>query len=126
MGLERLAVIIQDVGSIFEVDNNKQLVDKIGRICGYQYKQDNNIDVSLIIISDHIKSSVFMISDGILPSNEGRGYVLRRLIRRAVQHGKKLGTHNSFMSNLSNTVIDLNGEHYKELKEKAELILSYK
>lgn len=123
MGLERLAVVMQDVESIFEVDTNKELMDHISILSSHIYKEDKVADVSLRIIADHIKSCTFMISDGILPSNEGRGYVLRRLLRRAVQHGKKLGIKKIFMSELAKTVIKLNSGHYTELNDKKEMIL---
>ena len=103
MGLERLAVVCQDVESIFEVDTNKELMDNISIITHHIYKDDPISDVSLRIIADHIKSCTFMISDGILPSNEGRGYVLRRLLRRAVRHGRILGVKKAFMTDLINT-----------------------
>ena len=122
MGLERLAVVVQDVESIFEVDTNKELMDAISLKFGHLYKEDENIDISFRIIADHIKSCTFMISDGILPSNEGRGYVLRRLLRRAVQHGRKLGIKKLFMSDLSEVVIKLNFSHYRELIEKKDMI----
>ena len=124
MGLERLAVAVQDVESIFEVDTNRELMDNISMVTHHIYKDDKVTDVSLRIIADHIKSCTFMISDGILPSNEGRGYVLRRLLRRAVRHGRILGVHGAFMANLAKVVIKLNGEHYTELKEKEEMILN--
>ena len=91
MGLERLAVVVQDVDSIFEVDTIKALLDEVAGIAGTKYKEDEKKDVSLRLITDHIRSCTFMISDGIMPSNEGRGYVLRRLLRRAARHGRMLG-----------------------------------
>ena len=124
MGLERLAVVCQDVESIFEVDTNKELMDNISLITGHLYKDDPIADISLRIISDHIKSCTFMISDGILPSNEGRGYVLRRLLRRAVRHGRILGVKRAFMANLAQVVIKLNSSHYTELLEKQDMILN--
>lgn len=122
MGLERLGVVVQDVSSIFDVDTNKELMDAISLKFGHLYKENNIIDISFRIIADHIKSCTFMISDGILPSNEGRGYVLRRLLRRAVQHGRKLGIKKNFMADLSDTVIKLNSSHYYELLEKRDMI----
>ena len=124
MGLERLAVVCQDVDSIFEVDTNKELMDNISLITHHIYKDDEVADVSLRIIADHIKSCTFMISDGILPSNEGRGYVLRRLLRRAVRHGRILGVKKPFMTDLAKVVIKLNKGHYTELFEKQEMILN--
>ena len=91
MGLERLAVVVQDVDSLFTIDTNKALLDRVCQLAGKEYQKDYETDVSLRIVTDHIKSCTFMISDGIMPSNEGRGYVLRRLLRRAARHGRKLG-----------------------------------
>ncbi len=124
MGLERLAVVCQDVDSIFEVDTNKELMDNISLITHHIYKDNPKSDISLRIIADHIKSCTFMISDGILPSNEGRGYVLRRLLRRAVRHGRILGVKKAFMTELAKVVIKLNKEHYVELFEKQDMILN--
>ena len=124
MGLERLAVVCQDVESIFEIDTNKELMDSISIITHHIYKDDEKSDISLRIIADHIKSCTFMISDGILPSNEGRGYVLRRLLRRAVRHGRILGVKKAFMSDLAKVVINLNKSHYNELFEKQDMILN--
>jgi len=124
MGLERLAVVCQDVESIFEVDTNKELMDNISLITHHIYKDDPIADISLRIIADHIKSCTFMISDGILPSNEGRGYVLRRLLRRAVRHGRILGVKKAFMTDLAKVVIKLNKSHYTELFEKQDMILN--
>lgn len=124
MGLERLAVVCQDVESIFEVDTNKELMDNISLITHHIYKEDATADVSLRIIADHIKSCTFMISDGILPSNEGRGYVLRRLLRRAVRHGRILGVKKAFLADLAKVVIKLNKTHYTELFEKQDMILN--
>ena len=124
MGLERLAVVCQDVESIFEVDTNKELMDNISIITHHIYKDDPKADVSLRIIADHIKSCTFMISDGILPSNEGRGYVLRRLLRRAVRHGRILGVKKAFLTDLAKVVVKLNKSHYTELFEKQDMILN--
>ena len=124
MGLERLAVVCQDVESIFEADTNKELMDNISVITHHIYKDDPVADVSLRIIADHIKSCTFMISDGILPSNEGRGYVLRRLLRRAVRHVRILGVKKAFMTDLAKVVIKLNKSHYTELFEKQDMILN--
>ena len=124
MGLERLGVVCQDVESIFEVDTNKDLMDQISIVTRHIYKDDPKIDISLRIIADHIKSCTFMISDGIMPSNEGRGYVLRRLLRRAVRHGRILGVKKTFMSDLAKVVIKLNKEHYTELIDKKDFILN--
>jgi len=123
MGLERLAVVVQDVDSIFEVDTIKALLDEVADIAGTKYKEDEKKDVSLRLITDHIRSCTFMISDGIMPSNEGRGYVLRRLLRRAARHGRMLGIEGEFLAKLAQTVIELSKDGYPELEEKKEMIL---
>lgn len=123
MGLERLAVVVQDVDSIFEVDTIKALLDEVAGIAGTKYKEDGKKDVSLRLITDHIRSCTFMISDGIMPSNEGRGYVLRRLLRRAARHGRMLGIEGEFLAKLAQTVIELSKDGYPELEEKKEMIL---
>ena len=123
MGLERLAVVVQDVDSLFTVDTNKALLDEVCAMAHTQYLADTRKDVSLRIIADHIKSCTFMISDGIMPSNEGRGYVLRRLLRRAARHGRLLGIEGRFMAELSKTVIGLSKDGYPELEEKKPMIL---
>ena len=123
MGLERLAVVVQDVDSIFEVDTIKALLDEVAGIAGTKYKEDEKKDVSLRLITDHIRSCTFMISDGIMPSNEGRGYVLRRLLRRAARHGRMLGIEGEFLAKLAQTVIELSKDGYPELEEKKEMIL---
>lgn len=122
MGLERLAVVVQNVDSIFAVDTIKALLDKVGEIAGVSYKEDEKKDISLRLITDHIRSVTFMISDGIMPSNEGRGYVLRRLLRRAARHGRLLGINGKFLADLSKTVIDLSKDGYPELFEHREMI----
>ena len=123
MGLERLAVVVQGVDSIFAVDTIKALLDRVAEIAGIPYKQDEHTDISLRLITDHIRSCTFMISDGIMPSNEGRGYVLRRLLRRAARHGRLLGIKDKFLADLSRTVIELSKDGYPELEEKKEMIL---
>ena len=123
MGLERLAVVVQDVDSLFTVDTNKALLDAVCALAHTEYQADHKKDVSLRIIADHIKSCTFMISDGIMPSNEGRGYVLRRLLRRAARHGRLLGIEGRFMAELSKTVIELSKDGYPELEEKKPMIL---
>lgn len=123
MGLERLAVVVQDVDSVYDIDTMKAIRDKICSLAEITYQQDEEKDVSIRLITDHIRSSTFMISDGIMPSNEGRGYVLRRLIRRAVRHGRKLGITSSFMSELAETVIRESCDGYPELEEKREFIV---
>lgn len=123
MGLERLAVAVQDVDSIFDVDTVKSLRDKVCDIAKVTYKQDEEQDVSIRLITDHIRSATFMTSDGIMPSNEGRGYVLRRLIRRAARHGRMLGIEGKFLASLSETVIEGSKDGYPELEEKKEFIL---
>lgn len=122
MGLERLAVVVQDVDSIFDVDSIKAIRDKICEKAGVTYGKNYDQDVSVRVITDHIRSASFMISDGIMPSNEGRGYVLRRLIRRAARHGRMLGIEGLFLAELSKTVIAESKDGYPELEEKAEFI----
>ena len=122
MGLERLASVVQDVDSIFDVDTIEALRNKVCEFAGATYKTDENKDVSIRLITDHIRSSTFMISDGIMPSNEGRGYVLRRLIRRAARHGRLLGIDGTFLAKLSETVIEGSKDGYPELEEKKEFI----
>ncbi len=124
MGLERLAVVVQDVDTVFDVDTMKAIRDRICQIAGTEYESDPEEDVSIRLITDHIRSTTFMISDGILPSNEGRGYVLRRLIRRAARHGRLLGIRDKFMANLSETVISESKDGYPELEEKRAFILN--
>lgn len=123
MGLERLAVALQDVESIFEVDTIKTLLDRVANLANTSYKENLEKDVSLRLITDHIRSCTFMISDGIMPSNEGRGYVLRRLLRRAARHGRMLGIKDTFLASLADTVIELSKDGYPELEEKKEMIL---
>lgn len=123
MGLERLAMVVQDEESIYTVDTNRAILDYIADLCGVKYHADHEKDVSLRILTDHAKSSAFMISDGIMPSNEGRGYVLRRIIRRAVRHGRKLGIKGVFMPEMAKRVIELNKDGYPELEEKSVMIL---
>ena len=123
MGLERLAVVCQDVASLFDVDTNRALMDEVGALAHCRYEEDDKKDVSLRIIADHVKSCTFMASDGIMPSNEGRGYVFRRLLRRAVRHGRILGIEGSFMTKLAQVVIDLSKDGYPELEEKKDMIL---
>lgn len=123
MGLERLATVTQDVDSIFDVDTIKALRDKVCEVAGVTYKTDTKTDVSIRLITDHIRSVTFMISDGIIPSNEGRGYVLRRLLRRAARHGRLLGIKDRFLATLSTTVIAESKDGYPELEEKKDYIL---
>lgn len=123
MGLERLAVIVQDVDSVFDIDTMKAIRDKICELAGVTYMEDEHKDVSIRLITDHIRSVTFMASDGIIPSNEGRGYVLRRLLRRAARHGRTLGIDGLFLAKLATTVIDSSKDGYPELDEKRELIL---
>ena len=122
MGLERLASVVQDVDSIFDVDTVRALRDKVCEFAHCQYHADDAKDVSIRLITDHIRSATFMISDGIMPSNEGRGYVLRRLIRRAARHGRLLGIEGKFLAKLSETVIEGSKDGYPELEEKKEFI----
>ena len=122
MGLERLAVVCQEVDSMFDVDTIVALRDKVCEFAHTEYHADEKKDVSIRRIVDHIRSATFMISDGIMPSNEGRGYVLRRLIRGAARHGRLLGIDGAFLSKLSRTVIDTSKDGYPELGEKSEFI----
>ncbi len=122
MGLERLAVIMQDVDNIFEVDTIKNIMEAVCKISGKTYKQNEKTDISLRVITDHIRSGVFLISDGVQPSNEGRGYVLRRLLRRAARHGRLLGIKEPFLYQIAETVIQESGGAYPVLKEKQEFI----
>ncbi len=122
MGLERLAVVMQDVDSVFDIDTMKAIRDKVCELAGKTYQTDELDDISIRLITDHIRSATFMVSDGIMPSNEGRGYVLRRLIRRAARHGRMLGIGGVFLAALSNTVITESSDGYPELEEKKEFI----
>lgn len=122
MGLERLASVVQDVDSIFDVDTIEALRNKVCEFANATYHTDEKKDVSIRLITDHIRSATFMISDGIMPSNEGRGYVLRRLIRRAARHGRLLGIEGAFLAKLSETVIEGSKDGYPELEEKKEFI----
>ncbi|MBE6750446.1 MAG: alanine--tRNA ligase [Ruminococcaceae bacterium] len=122
MGLERLACVMQGVDNMFEVDTIRNILDKVCEISGKEYGKDNKTDISIRAITDHARASTFMISDGIIPSNEGRGYVLRRIIRRAVRHGKLIGISRPFFMELCDAVINENKSGYPELIEKRELI----
>ena len=122
MGLERLAVVMQDVDSVFDIDTMKAIRDRVCEMSHKTYQTDALDDVSIRLITDHIRSATFMISDGIMPSNEGRGYVLRRIIRRAARHGRMLGIDGTFMANLAATVIRESKDGYPELEEKQDFI----
>lgn len=122
MGLERLACILQGVDNIFEVDTVQNIMKKISEIAGVKYHEDDKQDVSLRVITDHVRSATFMIGDGVIPSNNGRGYVLRRLIRRACRHGRILGVNEPFLYKVCKTVINENRTAYPELADKEELI----
>ncbi len=122
MGLERLAVVMQGVDNLFEIDTVQDVMKHICRISGLEYKKDEKKDVSLRVITDHIRSTVMMVSDGVIPSNEGRGYVLRRLLRRAARHGKLIGINDAFLYEVADTVIDCSKDAYPELAEKREYI----
>ena len=122
MGLERLAVVMQDVDSVFDIDTMKAIRDKICELAHAEYHKDEKKDISIRLITDHIRSATFMISDGIMPTNEGRGYVLRRLIRRAARHGRLLGIDGQFLAKLSATVIHESKDGYPELEEKKGFI----
>ena len=122
MGLERLACVMQGVDDIFEVDTVQNIMKHISSIAGVEYKKDAKTDVSLRVITDHIRSTTFMVGDGIMPSNEGRGYVLRRLLRRAARHGRLLGIKRPFLCEVCDTVINENAGAYPELAEKRDYI----
>ncbi len=124
MGLERLAVVVQDVDSVFDIDTMKAIRDRICELANVTYQTDDKKDVSIRLITDHIRSVTFMASDGITPSNSGRGYVFRRLLRRAARHGRTLGIEGLFLAKLAQTVIDCSKDGYPELEEKKELILN--
>ena len=123
MGLERLAVVVQDVDSVFDIDTMKAIRDRICELAGVTYMQDEKKDISIRLITDHIRSVTFMASDGVIPSNEGVGYVFRRLLRRAARHGRTLGIDGLFLAKLATTVIDSSKDGYPELEEKRDLIL---
>ena len=123
MGLERLAVVCQDVNSLFDVDTVMNITNHVTKITGASYGQSVKTDVSLRVITDHIRASTFMIADGVQPANEGRGYVLRRLLRRAARHGKLLGINKPFLYEVVETVIKENESHYTYLRERAEYIV---
>lgn len=124
MGLERMAAVMQEVDNIFEVDTIRYILDSICSFAGVEYGKDPRKDVSIRVITDHIRGVTFMISDGILPSNEGRGYVLRRLLRRAARHGRLLGLTDPFLTKLALKVIEVSGDAYPELREKKDYILN--
>ena len=124
MGLERLACVVQDVDSMFDIDTMKALRDHVCTMSGKHYGIDHETDVSLRVVTDHIRSVTFMISDGIMPSNSGRGYVLRRLLRRACRHGRLLGIEGAFLVELAQTVIDGSKDGYPELEEKKDFIFN--
>ena len=123
MGLERIACVLQGVGNLFEVDTVANIMSHICRIAGVTYKENAKTDVSLRVITDHIRSTTFMVGDGIMPSNEGRGYVLRRLLRRAARHGRLLGINEPFLYKVCETVINANASAYSELVQKKEYIV---
>ncbi len=123
MGLERLAVFMQDVDNMFEVDTIRYILDHVCALSGYKYGADPVKDVSVRVVTDHIRSVVFMLSDGVIPSNEGRGYVLRRLLRRAVRHGKLLGIEGNFMADMTQKVVDTSGGAYRGLVENFDSII---
>ena len=124
MGLERLACVVQDVDSMFDIDTIKALRDHVCRMAGKEYGQNHETDVSLRVVTDHVRSVTFMISDGIMPSNSGRGYVLRRLLRRACRHGRLLGIEGAFLVELAGTVIEGSKDGYPELEEKKDFIFN--
>ena len=123
MGLERLACIMQGVDNLFLVDTVQNIMKKICEIAGVSYGDDPKKDISLRVITDHVRSCTFMIGDGVMPSNEGRGYVLRRLLRRASRHGRLLGINHCFLSDVAEVVIAMNENSYPELREKQDMII---
>ena len=123
MGLERLACVMQGVDNLFEVDTVRRILDTVCQISGKSYGDDKDDDISIRVITDHVRSATFMISDGVIPSNEGRGYVLRRIIRRACRHGKLLGINGMFLKGLCEIVIEQNKDAYPELLKKSEYVL---
>ena len=123
MGLERLACVMQGVDNLFEVDTVRRLLDTVCEIAGKEYGKDLKNDISIRVVTDHVRSATFMISDGVIPSNEGRGYVLRRILRRASRHGKLLGINRMFLKELSEIVIAQNEGAYPELRTKYDYIL---
>ena len=122
MGLERLACVMQNVENMFEVDSVRKIIDTVCEISGKKYGDDASNDISIRVVTDHTRSATFMISDGVIPSNEGRGYVLRRIIRRACRHGKLLGINHPFLVQMCDVAIGESGDAYTELKEKADYI----
>ena len=124
MGLERLACISQDVDNLFEVDTVQNIMKHIMKIAGVKYHDDEKKDISLRVITDHVRSTTMMISDGVMPSNEGRGYVLRRLLRRAARHGRLLGIDRPFLYEVAETVIKENDTAYPSLLEKHDFIIN--
>lgn len=124
MGLERMSAVMQGVDNIFEVDTVRYILDYICSLAGVSYGKDPKKDVSIRVITDHIRGVTFMVSDGILPTNEGRGYVLRRLLRRAARHGRLLGLTDPFLSKVATKVIEVSGDAYPELREKKDYILN--
>ena len=123
MGLERLACVMQGVDNMFEVDSIRKILDSVCKIAGKEYGKDTSTDISIRVVTDHIRSATFMISDGVIPSNEGRGYVLRRILRRACRHGKLLGINHSFLPELCKVAIGESESAYRELAEKRDYIL---
>ena len=124
MGMERLALVVQDVDTVFDINTMKAIRDKVCEVAGVTYQKEEKTDMSIRLITDHMRSSTFMISDGILPSNEGRGYVLRRLIRRVARHGRLLGIEGKFLTKIARTVIDECKDGYPELEEKKDFIFN--
>jgi len=123
MGLERIAAIMQGVHSLFEVDTVRKVLNSVCSLCGKEYQKDAKTDISIRVVTDHIRSTVFLVSDGVIPSNEGRGYVLRRLLRRAARHGKLLGINKMFLTDLAEVVISQSKDAYPELMENKDYIM---
>ncbi|MBQ3880150.1 MAG: alanine--tRNA ligase, partial [Oscillospiraceae bacterium] len=122
MGLERLACIMQDVDSVYQIDTMVTILNAVSAICGVKIGQSDKTDVSMRIIAEHIRATVMLVCDGVIPSNEGRGYVLRRLIRRAARHGRLLGIQGEFLTGLCDAVFEINGGAYPQVLEKADYI----
>ncbi len=122
MGLERIAAIMQGVHSLFEVDTVRKVLDSVCALCNKEYGKDHKTDISIRVVTDHIRSTVFLVSDGVIPSNEGRGYVLRRLLRRAARHGKLLGINDMFLTGLADVVISQSKDAYPEIFENQDYI----
>ena len=123
MGLERAAAILQGKSNVYDTDIFTPLIRKVSEVCGRDYGLDDEIDYGIRVVAEHARSATFLISDGVVPSNDGRGYVLRRLLRRAIRYGRKLGLESQFLSRIADTVVDVMGGQYSDLKERQPFIL---